>query len=113
MITKCKNIILEELLEFLNKKIRDIYKNKIGYGIFKKKLLKICNSQKVDATVDFNKKFLDKNLGEIFSDSISESYTNYNFDHNKKLIERLLNEKDENKKIIKEDKKQKKNLEEK
>ena len=100
MITKCKNIILEELLEFLNKKIRDIYKNKIGYGIFKKKLLKICNSQKVDATVDFNKKFLDKNLGEIFSDSISESYTNYNLDHNKNLIERLLNEKDENKKIF-------------
>ena len=74
MITRCKKVILRKLLEFLNKKIRDIYKNKIGYGISKKELLNICKSQKEDATIDFNKKFLDKNLAEIFSDNISNAY---------------------------------------
>ena len=100
MITRCKKVILRKLLEFLNKKIRVIYKNKIGYGISKKELLNICKSQKEDATIDFNKKFLDKNLAEIFSDNISNAYSNYDLNHNKKLIERLLNEKDEYKKIF-------------
>ena len=100
MITRCKKVILKKLLEFLNKKIKEIYKNKIGYGISKKELLNICKSQKEDATIDFNKKFLDKNLAEIFSDNISNAYSIYDLDHNKKLIERLLNKKDEYKKIF-------------
>ena len=42
---------------------------------------------------------MNKTLEEIFSDKISGRYTNYPPDHNKKLIQSLLNETDENKKI--------------
>ena len=46
-----------------------------------------------------NKKFLYKNLKDIFSEHISTKYTSLDLDHNKILIEKLINEKDSDKKI--------------
>ena len=95
---KCKHIILRSVIEFLNEKIRSIYNNNIGNGIFKKELQTINQNQKSNASIQFNQEFLNKTFAEIFSDNISGRYTNYPQDHNKKLIESLLNEKDEDKK---------------
>ena len=86
LLRKCKHLILKIFFNFINKKIRDIYKNNIGYGINLKKLLTINQKQKLDASIDFNKEFLNKSLGDIFSENITTRYTNYPLTHNKNLI---------------------------
>ena len=42
---KCKNIVLKNTLEFINEKIKELFKNKIGHGKFKKEL-KILDQEK-------------------------------------------------------------------
>ena len=96
-LRKIKHITLENVKNLINEKIKEIYNNNIGLGISKKKLLTLNQSQKVDATIDFNKQFIDKKLYEIFSDKISTRYTSYPGDFNKNLIKNLMNEKDLNK----------------
>ena len=66
-----------------------------------KQLLTLNHKQKANIIVDENKQFLQKTLQEIFSDNISKRYTNYPLDHNKNLINRLLEEDDEEKRKIK------------
>ena len=95
--TKCKHLILKSVLEFINKKIEEKYNGNIGQGIFIKKLLVINQKQKSDASIQFNKDFLDKTLGDIFSENISSRYTTYPLNHNNTLIKELLNDKDESK----------------
>ena len=95
---KIKHFILKNLLIFLNIKIKEIY-IEIGNGIFKKELQTINQSQKSDATINFNINFLQKPLSEIFSENISGRFTNLPSNHNKSLINQLLNEKDEEKRI--------------
>ena len=75
-----------------------MYDGNIGNSIFKKKFLKPKGSQKSNATIDFNKAFLDKTIGDIMSEPISTQYKSLPTDFNKKLIENLTNEKDDNKK---------------
>lgn len=96
---KIKHLVLKKLLLFLNRKIYNIYNGDIGNGIFKKELQTINQSQKSDATINFNIRFLEKNIGNIFSDNISGRFTNFPPNHNKNLIDQLLNEKDEEKRI--------------
>ena len=96
---KCKHLVLKHLLEFLNYKIRNIYNGNIGNGIFKKELQILNQSQKSDATINFNRIFLTKTIGEIFSENISGRFTNYPIYHNKVLINKLMNENDEQKRI--------------
>ena len=98
MRRKCKHLVLKYTKEFINDKIQIIYDDNIGKGLFKKELQTINQSQKFNATINFNKNFLKKTLGEIFSENISGRFTNYPMDHNKLLIKKLLNDKDENKK---------------
>ena len=95
---KCKHLIIDSIREFINQKINIIYDGKIGKNIFKKEILVLNNRQKVDSTINYNKNFLKKTIGEIFSDNISSRFTNYPPDHNKMVIKSLLNEEDENKK---------------
>ena len=94
---KCKHIILKSTLEFINEMIRIKYDNNIGNGILKKQLLTINQKQKADATVQFNKDFLNKTLKDIFSENISSRFTIYPFNHNEKLINELMNNEDEEK----------------
>jgi hypothetical protein len=94
---KCKHIILKSTLEFINEMIRIKYDNNIGNGILKKQLLTINQKQKADATVQFNKDFLNKTLKDIFSENISSRFTIYQFNHNEKLINELMNNEDEEK----------------
>ena len=95
--TKCKHLILKTVLEFINKKIKEKYNGNIGQGIFIKKLLIINQKQKSNASIQFNKNFLNKTLVDIFSENISRRYTTYLPNHNHTLIKELLNDKDEGK----------------
>ena len=91
---KSKHITLNNLFNFINEKIEEKYENKIGVGIFMKKLLTINQKQKSDCTIQFNKEFLYKSIGEIFSENISTRYNSYPLTHNKSLIQLLINDKD-------------------
>jgi len=93
---KCKHLVLQKVMKFINNKISEIYIN-IGYGMTIKKLLIINQEQISNATIPFNKMFLNKKLSEIFSVNISTRYTNYKPQHNKLLISKLLNDEDETK----------------
>lgn len=95
---KCKHLVLKNTMSFINKSIKTIYQGHIGNGIFKKELQTLNQKQKSDATINFNKEFLTKTLGEIFSDDISGRFTNLPPYHNKLLIIKLMNEEDEIKK---------------
>ena len=57
---KCKNIVLKSILEFINKKIKEQYNNKIGHGKFKKELKILDQEKKVKSTVSFDKSFINK-----------------------------------------------------
>ena len=96
---KAKILILEYPFDFLNEQIRKVYNNKIGNGNAIKKLLPINAKFKNDTTIQHNKDNLSKTLGEIFSEDISTKYTCYPSNHNYILIQRLLNEKDNEKRL--------------
>ena len=91
---KCKHLVLQNVMKFINDKIEEIYGDK-GYGMTMKKLLIINQKQISNATIKFNKIFLNRKLSEIFSVNISTRYTNFRQDHNKNLILKLINDKDE------------------
>ena len=94
MIRKCKLLVINNCIEFLNFQIKKIYHNNIGEGILIKKILDINQIQKSDNKLESTKLFLNKKLSEIFSVDISSKYTSFLPDHNKILISRLLNEED-------------------
>ena len=94
MIRKCKHLVINNCIEFLNLHIKKIYHNNIGEGILIKKILDINQLQKSDNKLESTKLFLNKKLSEIFSVDISSKYTSFLPDHNKILISRLLNEED-------------------
>ena len=96
---KLKNLLLNKILDFLNERIYYIYEGKIGNGPRKKELLSLNQNNKYNITIEFNKKFIYKTIGEIFSGDISSKYTSYLPTHNKQIIELLINEQDENKRL--------------
>lgn len=96
---KIKHIVLSNIMGFINEKIDILYNGNIGNNIFKKKFLTFNKNQKADATVNYNQNFLNKSLGDIFSDEISAKFTNFRSDHNKILVKTLINEKDEKKRV--------------
>ena len=98
IVRKCKHIILNQLMEFINNKIKEIYNGNIGNSLFKKELLTLNKQQKFNSNVIYNQNFLKKTLGDIFSEDISSKYSNFFPEHNKELIIRLKNEEDQNKK---------------
>ena len=97
IIRKCKFIVLSHIMDFINAKIKEKYKN-IGYGTKIKQLMKLNKSQVSNIKTDYNLKFMNKELKDIFSDTISTKYTKYPLKKNENLINELLNEKDEEKK---------------
>lgn len=93
-------IINTILLKFLNYQILRIYNNNIGHNIFAKKLLKISPSEIIINKAKFNIELLNKTLKEIFSFKITKKSQLYSDDHNKKIINELLNEDDDEKRKI-------------
>ena len=96
---KAKNLVIDYALEFINEKIRIIYKGNIGNGMNKKELLSLNRDYKSFTSIENSKNLLHKTLGEIFSSNISSRYKSYFSEYNKNIIQRLLNEKDENKRL--------------
>ena len=94
---KIKHIIISALQSFINNKIKEIYHGNLGQGMTMKQILTLNHEQKRNINIQFNKDFLGKTLGEIFSDDLSSKYTNFPKDHNRKLIIALSNEDDESK----------------
>ena len=76
IIRKCKFIVLSHIMDFINAKIKEKYKN-IGYGIKIKQLMKINKAQVSNIKTDYNLKFMNKQLKDIFSDTISTKYTRF------------------------------------
>jgi hypothetical protein len=95
---KIKHLVLGNVLKFINDKIKEKYNGEINHGIFIKKLLIINKKQISDVSAQFNKEFLNKTLGEIYSENISARYNKYHPYHNSTLIKVLTNDKDEDKK---------------
>ena len=96
---KIKRILINELQEFINNKINDFYDKNIGQGFFKKKLLPMSQKQISDASSLFNKEFLNKSLKDIFSENISTRNKTLPLNFNKRVIEKLINEQDETKRV--------------
>ena len=93
---KIKHIIISSLMDFINDRIKDKYKNNLGKGVFIKQLLTLNQKQKSNANAIFNQNFLNKTLYDIFSDNISKKYTLYPLEHNKKVIDSIINDKEIN-----------------
>lgn len=98
LLRKIKNISIDLILKFINKKIAEVYNNNLEEGINTKILLKINPEQIRNMCADYNKKLLNKTLREIFSADISPKFIRYPPSHNRDLIEKLLNEEDKEKK---------------
>ena len=96
---KCKHLVIKNLMDFLNDRISFVYNGKLGNSIFKKQLKTINQKQISNPNIEFNQNLMTKTIGEIFSEDISRKYTILPLNHNKNLIYKLMNEKDENKKI--------------
>ena len=90
---KCKHLVLKSMLKFINDKIYNLYNGNIGNGLLIKKLFILNQSQKCNDDISFNKLFLTKKLGQIFSDDITSRINCYPPFHNKKLIINLMNDK--------------------
>ena len=100
MIRKIKSIVINHMMDFINKKIEEKYINN-GNGIRIKKLLKMKKEQVSNTKTNYNIDFLNRKLKDIFSENITSRYTNpirYPPEKNKNLIEELTNEQDEEKK---------------
>lgn len=98
LFRKVKSFLLMNLIEFINNLIKKIYNGNIGNGMLAKKLIKITKEKK--PTVKENKDFIYKTLKEILSADVSKKITYYFKEHNKKLINELLNEEDKEKRKI-------------
>lgn len=89
-IKKGRNILLNSIFRFVNKKIRIRYKNDIGKGISIKQFVKISKKELNHSNVEFDKKYLNKKLKEIFSGDISEKYSNFLKSKNEELLQKLI-----------------------
>ena len=89
----CKHLVLENVMDFINKKIFEVYDGNIGKGLTIKKLMKLNQEQKKNPDVEFNTIFIKKTLKEIFSQNITKQIKLYEAEHNKNLINKLISEK--------------------
>ena len=92
---KCKRLVIDNVMQFINNKIYKVYKGNIGDGLLIKKLFKLNQSQIINTDVLFNKDFITKTLKDILSQNITNHMTSYDINHNKKVIETIITEKKE------------------
>ena len=94
---KIKHLVLKSFVSFFNEKIKKIYNGDIGQNILKKELKSLNKEVKCESSIKYNQILLKRTLKDIYSDNISTRFTNFPQDHNLKLIQNLVNEKDEEK----------------
>ena len=100
IIRKVKHVILHSIMLFINKKIMYLYSYEDEKVLKAKQLFKLKQNQPMSSRIDYNKDFLQKTLGTIFSGDISSKYSCHPLTHNKMLIESLIKDKDEKKRNI-------------
>jgi hypothetical protein len=100
LLRKAKKVIFNSILEYDNYIIAKAYNYNIGQGINIKKLFKINYSQIKNTQTNFNKKLLNTPQKDIFSSNITSKFSNFPPDHNKILINKLLEEEDLEKREI-------------
>ena len=93
LIRKVKHILLDNILNFINGKINEFSEHKSIFG----KLKNIGQKARSEGNAEYNKKFLNKTLFDIFSSKITGRITNFLSNYNEKIIDNLLKEKDLNK----------------
>ena len=93
-IRRTKILTLDSSFIFINEKIRNIYNNDIGRGIITKQFLPIDKKKISHSRAGLDKEFLNKKMKDILSDRISEKITNFLPTHNKELIDKLINDKE-------------------
>jgi hypothetical protein len=72
---KSKSLVMDYALKFINERIKIIYKGNIGNGLQEKKLLSLDQKYKADTSIENNRNFLYKTLGEIFSGDVSLKFS--------------------------------------
>ena len=97
ILKKCKFIVLKNVRNFINNKIKELFNYNIGNGIYKKHLFTINKKQTSNANIDFNKSFMKKKLVDIFSENLTTKIKKFKSNKNGDVIKNLMNEKDENK----------------
>ena len=98
IIRKIKAISMKSFFNFFNNKIKEVYKDSEVKSLWG--LKKLNQSQIKNSNIEYNRLFFEKSLKDIFSDNITTKWKTEERDHNKKLIEKLLNEENKEKKII-------------
>ena len=93
LIRKVKHILIDNILNFINGKISEFSEHKSIFCTLKN----IGQKERSESNVEYNKKFLNKTLFDIFSSKITGRITNYLSNYNEKIIDNLLKEKDLNK----------------
>jgi len=88
-----KHLVIENVMDFINKKINEVYQGNIGDGLFKKQLMKLNQEQKKNSNAEFNQLFMNRTLKEILSHNITKRIKFYDEDHNKKVIDKIIEEK--------------------
>jgi hypothetical protein len=98
LLKSSKRLIINELFDFINNKIKEIYNNNIGNGLLKKELKKLSQDQIVNTRLSDNIEFLNKSLENIFSEKITGRVTNCLSSKNIEIIKELREEEDIEKK---------------
>ena len=94
-LVKIKTLIINELHKFINRKIEIILGNDLGEGIVRKSLMKLNGKQNSNASIEFNRNFLNKTLQDIFSENVTSRISLHAKENNKIIIDGLINDKNE------------------
>ena len=98
MRKECKCILLDCILDFINRKIGELYNFKIG-NVKNTKLFQNLNQKQISENkINFNKDFINRTLKDIFSEKIKSRITTFIPFHNLQLVNQLINDPDLDKK---------------
>ena len=92
---RIKSTVINDLSDFINFKIEDLYGKDIGEGMVRKRLMKLGQNQISNASVKFNQEFMYKTLKNIFSENVTSRITNYSPERNREVVEELINDPNE------------------
>ena len=90
LLKKSRIFALKAIINFVNEKIK-YYFNNIGKGLLKMEFQDIEKTNLSHSNVEYDRRFLNFKLGEILSWNISSKITNFFREHNKNLVNTLLN----------------------
>ena len=100
ILQKIKNICLNYFLKYINLKLLDLFKSDNSDDLNNKKLYILSKNQDGNSKSEKNKTLLNMTMQSIFSQNISTKYKSSDSNHNKNLIEELINEQDEEKRLF-------------